>query len=294
MKSVYFILFSSFFTLSLQAQIILEESYNAWFLNVVQLDEDTAISYYHLNSSNELVITDANHNVTQSIPISIPQTLACTNCSPWGLNNASFLSRHLFDTNYQLEAVVSFVTFDTINSNFYSLVQVINESSQVLLSIEGGRIVKGGPVNTWIGDVRENSTRIEKKSENEYVLVVKSQGYPMNSYDRTYTVYSLPGYISFPTGILERVDDSGSDDTFLGNAYPNPSNGDFDIPFELENNDSGTLTLIDLNGKVIYEEPVSSAFNNLHFDAGQLASGSYIYTLTIDNQVVESKKLVVK
>ena len=266
---------------SLHAQITLEATFDTETMVATELDGDSSTIFLFIDS-NEIAFVDSNMQSIKTLQMPIPARLA--NHVPFIATHIIHVSQRAFDPNEELEIAVAFKAYDSLSGYNTFIVRVFTETGNTILDVEDVIF------NTYWSMVEPS--RVVQPYGSRPIFIVNCSTTPHNEEDKFIKVYSLPGYLNKPVGILERIGDPGNG-TGLGNAYPNPSNGEVNIPFELENNDSGTLTLIDLNGKVIYEEPVSSAFNNLHFDAGQLASGSYIYTLTIDNQVVESKKLVV-
>jgi type IX secretion system substrate protein len=75
-------------------------------------------------------------------------------------------------------------------------------------------------------------------------------------------------------------------------VYPNPasSNINFNIHFKNENNNSGTIEIIDLMGKNIIEETFHTGVNSI--DISSLAKGMYIYKVSNSNSSVQGKFIV--
>jgi len=77
-------------------------------------------------------------------------------------------------------------------------------------------------------------------------------------------------------------------DKFL-QLYPNPSSGEFNISFELDEPSPVSIEMIDLSGKVISQilsRPVTSGSHEINHEAdSSLPTGIYFIRLTIDNQV---------
>jgi len=73
------------------------------------------------------------------------------------------------------------------------------------------------------------------------------------------------------------------------NVYPNPSNGIFYI----DTNQPGTLTLYDLNGKIIDTFILYNRQNHISWSPGNLDEGTYIARfITSNDQIVSTEKLV--
>jgi hypothetical protein len=81
----------------------------------------------------------------------------------------------------------------------------------------------------------------------------------------------------------------------LGQNYPNPFNPETRIRFELPKNSIVTLKVYDVVGKLVAvlanNENVTAGIKEVNFNASNLASGIYYYTIKADN-FVETKKMV--
>lgn len=103
------------------------------------------------------------------------------------------------------------------------------------------------------------------------------------------------------TEILDNGIDENCDgtDNYLGinenssvliSIYPNPSNGSFTINFNTTV--AGTITVTDLNGKVLLEEAVNN--ETLNLDLSALANGNYILKITTEFGVNQQRIVVQK
>ncbi|MBL0047651.1 MAG: T9SS type A sorting domain-containing protein [Bacteroidetes bacterium] len=79
------------------------------------------------------------------------------------------------------------------------------------------------------------------------------------------------------------------------NAYPNPSNGSFQLLYALDNNSDCNIQLFDLAGKEVYSTFTKgkSGINNFTVEGANLAKGIYFIKLTAGN-VVRNQKLVIE
>ncbi len=81
----------------------------------------------------------------------------------------------------------------------------------------------------------------------------------------------------------------------LENNYPNPFNSSTVISYSLNNPTNVTLNIYDLHGRKM--ETLNNEFQSantyfVHFDASNYASGIYFYKLTIGNEFVETRKML--
>ena len=81
----------------------------------------------------------------------------------------------------------------------------------------------------------------------------------------------------------------------LSQNYPNPFNASTTITYELPNADFVTLTVYDILGREI--QMLVQAFHDagayvMNFDAKNLPSGIYFYTLQIGNTSLQTKKML--
>lgn len=108
--------------------------------------------------------------------------------------------------------------------------------------------------------------------------------------------YYAYSYFKLSTTTLG-VEDVDANGYGLGQAYPNPVNSgnDFNVDFELGNNTEATVTLMDINGKVLSTKVVrgTQGTNTVSFETSNLATGIYMYSLTADN-FTATKKFMVK
>ncbi len=120
-----------------------------------------------------------------------------------------------------------------------------------------------------------------------------------------YTSSVSSGSYTFPITILDGNDyTTGIRNTFtptsfeLGKAYPNPFNPATIIPFTLENAGTVTLTVFNVKGErvatLISNNHMDAGQHNMIFDAGDLASGVYVYQLQVDNTIRAAKMVLNK
>ncbi|NBC26082.1 MAG: T9SS type A sorting domain-containing protein, partial [Bacteroidetes bacterium] len=83
----------------------------------------------------------------------------------------------------------------------------------------------------------------------------------------------------------------------LNQNYPNPFNPSTNISFTVPERSAVTLTVYDVMGREVAtlanNRAFSSGTHTLEFDASRLASGMYIYRLSIDNGMSLSRKMMI-
>jgi len=81
----------------------------------------------------------------------------------------------------------------------------------------------------------------------------------------------------------------------LEQNYPNPFNPTTTIQFSLPKREEVRLTVYNLVGEVVeilIDQELESGFHTINFNADNLASGIYIYSLQV-SQFKDSKKMIV-
>ena len=101
--------------------------------------------------------------------------------------------------------------------------------------------------------------------------------------------------ILLPSGCDETVDANEIPRDFaLEQNYPNPFNPTTTINFSLDQTSMVNLTVMDISGRTVSElvsGMVSSGTHSVNFDAAELSSGVYFYTLQA-NGISSTKKMV--
>lgn len=85
---------------------------------------------------------------------------------------------------------------------------------------------------------------------------------------------------------------------FVEQNYPNPFNPTTKITFGLSEKSNADLRVYDMLGRevaaLVNNELLSSGTYNADFNASELSSGTYIYTLKTNNQIISKKMLLLK
>jgi len=85
------------------------------------------------------------------------------------------------------------------------------------------------------------------------------------------------------------------DKNTLGQNIPNPANGRMTIPFSLSTETQhASIVITELgSGKILKTIPVTAAQKSVSVELGNIASGTYVYSLVINNRTSDSKKMVI-
>jgi trimeric autotransporter adhesin len=79
----------------------------------------------------------------------------------------------------------------------------------------------------------------------------------------------------------------------LGDAQPNPNDGNTQIPYYVpENINDAKIIFTDLLGKVMQEKPLQVGYGVLDIDTHDLPAGIYSYSIVIDGKVLDNKKMI--
>jgi len=161
-------------------------------------------------------------------------------------------------------------------------------------------------------ELNNSGFEIERSSNNEWTKVgnVNGNGTSSTVNNYSYTDRSLAtGSYSYR---LKQVDFNGNFEYFnlnnevnigtpstyaLSQNYPNPFNPSTTINFDLPTDGNVSLKLYDMSGKevaTLVNEVRSAGYYSVNFNASQLTSGVYFYTISADNFTATKKMLLVK
>lgn len=107
---------------------------------------------------------------------------------------------------------------------------------------------------------------------------------------------TLGGDTTYYTSIKEQVNNISSDFILYQN-YPNPFNSISKIKYQImkAKNYDVTLKIFDITGKnisILVNKKQSSGTYEVNFDARNLSSGIYFYSLFIENEKIDTKKFI--
>jgi len=91
-----------------------------------------------------------------------------------------------------------------------------------------------------------------------------------------------------PSGIEEIQKDPG----YIGQNIPNPFKNNTTIPYYVPPGSTGSIFIVDMNGKLIEKFELDSDKNQLEISLKQYRSGVYFYSIKIDGQVKQTRQMV--
>lgn len=109
--------------------------------------------------------------------------------------------------------------------------------------------------------------------------------------------YTIKRYVYSGTAIDQEPAPGVATKFALKQNYPNPFNPVTVIPFRLEKESKVKLTIYDISGHelgVIVNGNVKPGSYEIPFEAGNLSSGTYIYTLEVDGKQLSKKMILLK
>ncbi|MEO8664771.1 MAG: choice-of-anchor V domain-containing protein [Ignavibacteria bacterium] len=83
----------------------------------------------------------------------------------------------------------------------------------------------------------------------------------------------------------------------LSQNYPNPFNPSTQINYDLPFDSKVSIKIFDMNGKevaVLLDEKKSAGYYTLNFNAGSMASGVYIYRISVNDFTISKKMMLIK
>ena len=84
-----------------------------------------------------------------------------------------------------------------------------------------------------------------------------------------------------------------SEIVILGDNYPDPFTDYTFIPYELPVNTRGKIIVKDVLGKTIRVEQINSDIFELKLQTNNWALGVYYYSLEIDNEIIDTKRMII-
>ena len=91
------------------------------------------------------------------------------------------------------------------------------------------------------------------------------------------------------------VDESLANSITLSNAYPNPTHTTVNLDYSFDVNiDAATVKIVNLLGSVVKEVEMNQNANKLSIDVSNLNAGVYFYSVIVNNEIFQTKKLVIR
>lgn len=79
----------------------------------------------------------------------------------------------------------------------------------------------------------------------------------------------------------------------IGELYPNPNNGNMTLKYQLPTNEPATFNLIDLTGRVVYENTLSAENNKVDLNL-ELPKGMYYYKIIATTGTIKTGSVIIQ
>lgn len=251
--------------MSLLSQPVFENFYDE-SANICQLESLGEVYYSMDVISKRCLIYNMEHSLLKSISLPTPEG--------YYLEDIQHLSEHLFNDDDLIELVYIYSKYMPSELSYYYSFEtkLINENGIDLLSLPSGA----------------GFTEVIETAEHGKKFLVYKYDYSVIPY-RIYTyVYALPE-LSDPAA------NYAINGLNPGYAYPNPAGQQLRIPVNLpEGVLSGSLEIMDLNGRKILSYPVRESMGQVRLSTQQLAPGTYMYKLVAGRTSSIAKKIVIR
>jgi len=117
-------------------------------------------------------------------------------------------------------------------------------------------------------------------------------------FDKKYFEYTLLPEVSSPDGSRPMKEEQKEKSPITDNpklyAIPNPASGDVVIQYQLpQGANYGILKVVDITGREVYKTDVITSLDKIYLSTKDWANGMYYYSLTVDNQIIGVKTIVV-
>ncbi|GAB4200458.1 MAG: hypothetical protein Fur0023_03850 [Bacteroidia bacterium] len=252
---------------------------------------------YNLNHSIDKTINMTNnYNYNTCFNPNTPPNLICA--SVWS-GNLLYLSDKLFDNDNDLEFILyshwvgasgdpraALLLYDETTNNVTVL-----DSGQTYYTGMGG----SSPINGIFANIVRDAKLLNTSGGWKLVSYVDSfyidnTSYPPVKIASIQKIYSLPGNYP-PQPVMVKDHYAGPE---LQNPYPNPTDRQITLPYQLPAGQTGTLNIYNTEGKLIKSYTIDATFKDIILNASELPKGMYLYTVECNGQKLGSKKFVVQ
>lgn len=223
-----------------------DDTYNNMIINenkyitAYTQEENGTIKYYIYNADFSL------DNLQTITPNNLPEgySLYSTYCK--------FLSNNLINTDDYYEwLIVGYNSAAQINEGYYSY--IVNSQGDIIYDF---------------GYSSTTSFSFHVANEQLRAMRLTTVYDENNNWHYSTEIYSCGGSV---TRIAES---KGKNST---NAYPNPATSFINLPYELNNDETSTMNIYDINGRLIEQKPIGYHFRNLELNVSNYKAGTYIY-----------------
>ncbi len=260
MKKTLLIIVIAIMSLSVEAQLDLEQTYH---FSGTQIEiEENVFKYFVMDVPlKQCRIYNEDHSIYKTINLSVP--------SGYYLHDVKFVTKHLFNNDDYVELLYIYSKSQIVNANLvYSYgLRVVNELGTVLLNLtDGGH-----------AELKEGSTT-KKLLTYQYIYY---EGYYL-----VYTnVYTIGGGTKSASAIVDNEI----------NLYPNPASENITVTFSpWEQINEGQMMITDMSGRIVSREPILPGSHQKRIETSQFSSGVYVLSILSNKKIITSEKFEIK
>lgn len=241
------------------AQLTLLHTFNNYMGNTF-----ASINYYGDNKYYPIYLSIENGTVRSYIynaDFSLDDLFSITPNIPEGYtlysSSCKFLSNHLINNDDDYEwLIVAYNSSADVNSQYYTY--ITNSHGYIILDLGYSR---ASPLfldfHVANGQLRMSLLR--------YYQIMDDNGYYTNYYT---DIYACGGNVTNVNQNKKEVSMS---------AYPNPATSFINLPYELNEGETSTMNIYDINGRLIEQKPIGYHFNKVVLETSDYKAGTYIY-----------------
>lgn len=253
MKTHTLSILALFLTVTLGAQVQLEETYN--FSGTITELSENEYKYFVMDvPMKQCRIYNEDHSLFKTINLQVP--------SGYYLYDIKFVSRHTFNADDDIELLYIYSKSALVNNEeVYDYgMKVISEQGNTLMSLADGGFAE-----------------IKKTSEG-----LKLLAYQYIYFDGYYLVYTNVYSLGGTTKSMEA-------ETEAMKLFPNPAADMLTVKLDPELKASArSLKLVDIQGRIVLNRPVGPGTDLTTISVGELNPGTYIMSLTDRDRIIQS------
>lgn len=209
-------------------------------------------------------IYNTNHSLWKTISLSVPANNY--------LYDIQYISENLFTTDGALCLVYTYYSYDAVNLYYTYTTKIVKENGTVLLSLPGCQYYYA--TTLLDGNVK---------------FVTYSYDYSVSPYTVATSVYDIPGNL-----VLSMTENGVIETSTPLRAFPNPASDRLTLSYELPlGSVNATLTINDIQGRLIHTYPVQNNTNRMDIQVSQLPDGVYFYTIQSGNYRSNPAKIII-
>jgi hypothetical protein len=182
---------------------------------------------------------------------------------------------------------------------FNSLMNLCLPSLNIIWPIPAGQTIKYQAATSITTTGLINNTSVAEEKANGFVQM--DPGFEA-TYGSVYTAYIGACSSCITDGATKMLEANNTEENTPAkdivrnniNLYPNPAGTMLNVEFNLPENASGTLSVTDLTGKIIYKTNLQPGTTMSRVDVSNYENGIYFVNLFSQNNLSGTKKLVVQ